>query len=170
VTGDASRVTDLLTGELMLERWLELLRKHQREYGFNRCLRALGVSNRRQQKKPQEEELKARVLQVVEEHPAYGCRRIKVELGACHGIKVNHKRLRGLLREWDLAFPWKVASPRGCGGFLRGQGQAQPVFWLGAGEGGPLPGRAESQGAGGTSRSGLCVHQLPLAVEASDRG
>jgi len=39
---------------------------------------------------------------VVEEHPAYGYRRIKVELEESYGTVVNHKRLRRLLRETGL--------------------------------------------------------------------
>ena len=52
--------------------------------------------------KREDEELKAKVLQVVEEHPAYGYRRIKVELAAAWAVRVNHKRLRRLPSEWDL--------------------------------------------------------------------
>lgn len=101
---------------------LALVRKHHGEYGLNRCLAALGVSkstwhrHRSQPKVSQkDEELKDRVLEVVEEHPAYGYRRIKVELEVRHGIRVNHKRLRRCLRDWDLALRRKVARPRPSG-------------------------------------------------------
>jgi len=104
-----------------LERKLELVEKHREEYGLNRCLRALSVSkstwhrHRRPKVSRKDEELKGKVLQVVEEHPAYGYRRIKVELEVRHGIKVNHKRLRRLLSEWDLALKRQVARPRPSG-------------------------------------------------------
>ncbi|RLG19953.1 hypothetical protein DRN74_06185 [Candidatus Micrarchaeota archaeon] len=55
------------------------------------------------------------MLQVVEEHPAYGYRRIKVELAAAWGVRVNHKRLRRLLSEWDLALRRQVARPQPSG-------------------------------------------------------
>jgi putative transposase len=105
-----------------LERKLALVEQHRQRYGLNRCLRALSVSKstwhrhqRRPKVSPQDEELKEKVLQVVEDHPAYGYRRIKVELEARHGIKVNHKRLRRLLLEWDLALKRQVARPRPSG-------------------------------------------------------
>lgn len=105
-----------------MERKLGLVEEHRKEYGLNRCLRALGVSKgtwHRHQKRPkvsyQDEELKAKVVQVVEEHPAYGYRRIKVELEVRHGIKVNHKRLRRCLREWDLALRREALRPRPSG-------------------------------------------------------
>jgi putative transposase len=104
-----------------LERKLELVRRHREEYGLNRCLAALGVSKstwhrHRQPKVSREDkELKAKVLKVVEEHPAYGYRRIKVELAERHGMVVNHKRLRRLLSEWDLALKRRVARPKPSG-------------------------------------------------------
>jgi len=105
-----------------LEEKLELVEKHRGEEGLSRCLVALSVSKstwHRHQRRPkvsrEDEELKGQILKVVEEHPAYGYRRIKVELEARHGIKVNHKRLRRLLSEWDLALRRKVARPRPSG-------------------------------------------------------
>lgn len=104
-----------------MERKLELARRHREEYGLNRCLAALGVSkstwHRHQRPKVsrKDEELKSKVLQVVEEHPAYGYRRIKVELAECYGTVVNHKRLRRCLREWDLALKRQVARPKPSG-------------------------------------------------------
>jgi len=71
-----------------------------------------------------------------EEHPAYGYRRIKVELEVRHAIRVNHKRLRRLLREWDLALKRQVARlrPSGVRRILKGgEREAQPGAGLGAG-------------------------------------
>ena len=105
-----------------MERKLSLVKEHRGKYGLNRCLRALGVSKstwhrhqRRAKVSQEDEELKAKVLQVVKEHPAYGYRRIKVELAARYGTVVNHKRLRRLLSEWDLALKRQVARPRPSG-------------------------------------------------------
>lgn len=49
---------------------------------------------------------------IVEEHPAYGYRRIKTELEESHGLVVNHKPLRRLLRQWDLALVRTVRRPK----------------------------------------------------------
>lgn len=105
-----------------MEERLELIRRRGKDHGLNRSLRALGVSKStwyRHKKRPKvsqkDEELKAKVLKVVEEHPAYGYRRIKAELAARWGLVVNHKRLRRCLREWDLALQRQVARPRPSG-------------------------------------------------------
>ena len=55
-----------------------MVKEHREKHGLNRCLAALGVSkstwHRHQRAKVsrKDEELKAKVFQVVEEHPAYG--------------------------------------------------------------------------------------------------
>jgi len=105
-----------------LERKLALVEQHHGEYGLNRCLATLGVSKgtwHRHRSRPKvsqkDEELKAKVLQVVEGHPFYGYRRIKVELEVRHGIRVNHKRLQRCLRSWDLALRRQVVRPRPSG-------------------------------------------------------
>lgn len=89
---------------------------------MNRCLHALGVGKgtwHRHQRRPAapeaDKDLKAEVLSVVRDHPAYGYRRIQAELGARTGVPVNHKRLRRLLSAWDLALPRKVARPKPSG-------------------------------------------------------
>jgi len=104
-----------------LERKLELVKKHREEYGLNRCLRALSVSksawhrHRRPKVSRKDVELKEKVLRMVEDHPAYGYRRIKVELEESYGTVVNHKRLRRLLLGWDLALKRQMARPRPSG-------------------------------------------------------
>jgi len=96
-----------------------LAEKSREEYGLNRCLRALGLSKgtwHRRQRRPaapeKDWELKAQVLSVVEDHPAYGYRRIGAELRERTGERVNHKRLRRLVNTWDLALSRKVARPK----------------------------------------------------------
>lgn len=42
------------------------------------------------------------IREIIAEHPAYGYRRILPELRERTGLRVNHKRLRRLLREHDL--------------------------------------------------------------------
>jgi putative transposase len=51
---------------------------------------------------------------VIEEHPAYGYRRLIPELEA-RGEVVGHKRLRRLLNAWDLSLMRTVARPRPSG-------------------------------------------------------
>jgi putative transposase len=104
-----------------VEAKVTLAEKHRGKHGLNRCLRALGLSKgtwHRRQRRPaapeKDRELKAHVLAVVEDHPAYGYRRIGVELRS-RGVPVNHKRLRRVLNMWDLALPRKVARPRPSG-------------------------------------------------------
>jgi len=76
-----------------------------------------------------DEELKTKVAKVVEEHPAYGYHKIKVELKESYGTVVNHKRLRRLLSEWDLALRRQVTQPqaqRGEEDSQGSQGEAEP--------------------------------------------
>lgn len=103
---------------------MELVREGREEFGLNACLRALGVAKgtwhyreerRRRGPDPEEEELKADVVGIIEDHPAYGRRRIKPELRARTGKVVNHKRLRRLLNEWDLALKREVSRPEPSG-------------------------------------------------------
>jgi len=72
----------------------------------------------------------------VEEHPAYGYRRIKVEFEESYGTVVKHKRLRRGLREWGLALKRQVvrprpSAPRGEEDSQGGKGEAQPNPGLG---------------------------------------
>ncbi|WP_423824907.1 IS3 family transposase [Salinibacter ruber] len=45
------------------------------------------------------------VREIIQEHPEYGYRRILPELEERTGQRVNHKRLRRLLSEHELALP-----------------------------------------------------------------
>ena len=98
-----------------------LVECHKIKYGLNRCLEALGLAKSSyywQQKKPtlaeKYEELRAEVVAVIAQHPAFGYRRIGAALRA-RGRVVNHKTLRRLLREWGLAMirRTKKSSPSG---------------------------------------------------------
>jgi putative transposase len=102
-----------------------LVERHREEFGLNRCLAALGVSKstwhyrqrrgaREAESVAEEARLKEQVIDVVEDHPAYGYRRLLPELHA-RGEQINHKRLRRLLNEWDLALYRTVARPRPSG-------------------------------------------------------
>jgi len=103
---------------------VQLIREHREELGLNACCRALGVSKgtwhyREERRKagpdPEEQRLKAEVEAIIADHPAYGYRRIRPELKARTGEVINHKRLRRLLREWDLALHREVSRPEPSG-------------------------------------------------------
>jgi len=69
----------------------DLVREHREEFGLNACLRAMDVSKgtwhyreerRRQGPDPEEEALRADVVDILHDHPGYGRRRIQRELRA----------------------------------------------------------------------------------------
>lgn len=89
---------------------MELVEKHRHTYGLNRCLEAVGLSkgtwHYRQHKglerRRKDEALKERIVKVIEENPGYGYRRIGRELAEQSGESVNHKRLRRVLKSYEL--------------------------------------------------------------------
>jgi len=107
-----------------LDERVDLVREHREEFGLNACLRAMGVSKgtwhyreerRRRGPDPEEEALRADVVDIIQDNPAYGRRRIKCELRARTGKVVNHKRLGRLLREWDLALKREISRTEPSG-------------------------------------------------------
>jgi putative transposase len=108
---------------LTLDEKLELIQEHQDGRSLNACLTALGVSkgtwhyrmrggSKQADREARDEALKPRVVKVVEAHPDYGYRRMKPDLEAEAGEAVNHKRLRRLLNQWDLALHRTVVWPK----------------------------------------------------------
>jgi putative transposase len=95
---------------LRVEEKVALVEEYRDTYGLNRCLKALGLSkgtwHYRQHTKPKrrmkEEALKERIVKVIEEHPGYGYRRIGRELAEQFEERVNHKRLRRVLKSYEL--------------------------------------------------------------------
>ena len=88
---------------------IELIKAHRGRYGLNACLRAVGLSKgtwhyRRHRKSQAERDagLKAEIVSVIESHPDYGHRRIQSELVDRTGSPINHKRLRRVLKRYDL--------------------------------------------------------------------
>jgi len=104
---------------------LELVDRHRDEHGLNRCLRAAGVSkgtwHRRMRRcgetkqQARDRRLKGPLVEVVHEHPTYGYRRVQPELLEAFDLLVNHKRLRRVLNQWDLALPRQVSKSRPSG-------------------------------------------------------
>lgn len=91
---------------------MELVEEHKDEHGLCRCLEAAGLPKStwyyrkgRTSMEERDRELKEQILEVVREHPGYGYRRILPEVNARRDRPVNHKRLRRVLRAYDLALP-----------------------------------------------------------------
>ena len=89
-----------------------LVAAHRDEYGLNVCLRALGLSKSvwygRQRgiwrsRKAADLRMKGKILSVIEDHPGYGYRRICPELSERLGMPVSHKRVRRVLRSYELS-------------------------------------------------------------------
>lgn len=108
---------------MTLDEKIELVAEHQETHGLNRCLRALGVSkgtwhyrmrggSKAAEKRAADEALRSPLVDVITDHPAYGYRRIKPELEERVGEVINHKRLRRLLNQWDLALRRTVSRPK----------------------------------------------------------
>jgi putative transposase len=89
---------------------MELVEEYRNTYSLNRCLKALSLSKgtwhyRRHkglERRTKEEVLKERIVKVIEEHPGYGYRRIERELAERHAQRINHKRLRRVLKSYEL--------------------------------------------------------------------
>lgn len=60
-------------------------------------------------KERENEKVRQEVLAIIEDHPAYGYRRLKAEL-AKKGVVVNHKRLLPLLKMWGLGLKRKIVK------------------------------------------------------------
>jgi len=87
--------------------------QHREDRGLNRCLQAIGLpkstyyyrQNRPDGLSEEDQRLMSEVREIIQEHPEYGYRRILPELEERTGQQVNHKRLRRLLSEHELALP-----------------------------------------------------------------
>lgn len=98
-----------------------LIGQFKNQYGLNRCCRVLDIlkssyhyhthsrSLTIQEKEKEEQKLKQKVLKVIEEHPAYGYRRLIPELKK-KGAVVNHKRLLPLLKSWGISLKRKIVK------------------------------------------------------------
>ena len=92
--------------------------QHKEERGLNRCLKAIGLpkstyyyrQNHTEGLSEENQKLMEHVREIIDEHPGYGYRRILPELEERTGQRVNHKRLRRLLSEQELALPRQVSK------------------------------------------------------------
>jgi putative transposase len=108
---------------LTVDEKVDLVREHRHEYGLNRCCEALALSkgtwHYRMQREEQEDEeeaaLKKEMHSAIVQHPGYGYRRLKPEMDLRMGRRVNHKRLRRLLRETNLGLLRQLPRHRPSG-------------------------------------------------------
>ena len=105
-----------------MESKVTFVAQHRAEYGLARCLAAMGIHKstwfaRQHAQSPEDRDvvvLKA-LKSVLREHPGYGWRRLQAELLEEHGIRVNHKRLKRILRERALGLTRHIATKRRSG-------------------------------------------------------
>lgn len=90
---------------------MELVEEHRDSYGLNQTLRALGLSKgtyyyRRHKgsvRQAKDAALKQRIVCVIKDNPSYGYRRISAELAVSDAERVNHKRIRRVLGDYELS-------------------------------------------------------------------
>lgn len=90
------------------------------QFGLNQVLKVLGLSkstwyywqNQKLDLEAKYQFLRKDLKKAVEDNPAYGYRKLQVELKQVYGHLVNHKSLKKLLRLWDLALPRLVVKPK----------------------------------------------------------
>jgi transposase InsO family protein len=80
-----------------------LLDVFKSSYYYHQHSRTLTIG----EKEKREEELKQKIIKIIEDNPAYGYRRIKPELKK-QGIIINHKKLLFFLRKWGLNIKRKI--------------------------------------------------------------
>ena len=89
---------------------MELVEEHRDSYGLNQTLRALGLSKgtyyyRRHKgsvRQAKDAVLKQRILSLIKDNPSYGYRRISAELAFSGAERINHKRIRRVLGDYEL--------------------------------------------------------------------
>jgi len=108
---------------LTVDEKVALVQEYRQDYGLNRCCEVLGLSkgtwHYRQQVQSaadaDEEALKELLRSTIIDHPGYGYRRLQVEVEARTGQRLNHKRLRRLLREANLGLVRQLPRHRPSG-------------------------------------------------------
>ncbi|MEX2400282.1 MAG: IS3 family transposase [Rhodothermales bacterium] len=94
---------------------MKLVKGHRDRHGLNRCLEAIGLAKstwydrlRRPDPGAKDRALLEVLLEVIEEYPEYGYRRLLPEVNERMEDTVNHKRLRRVLKEHELALKRSV--------------------------------------------------------------
>lgn len=100
---------------------VQLVDDHRDEHGLNSCLEALGLNKStyyyRKQEYPRsqadDERLRGVLVEIIDEHPSYGWRRLLPELEERTGETINHKRLKRLLDKFELSLSRNVRAHDG---------------------------------------------------------
>lgn len=99
---------------------MELIKTHSPGYGLNCSLKAMGIPKSSYYywlnppdtiRKKRNRELRKHLIEAITDHPDYGLRRLLPEVSERSGQIVNHKRLRPMLAEEDLAIKRSVTPP-----------------------------------------------------------
>lgn len=105
---------------MSVEEKVRLVKQHRQEHGLNTMLKILDLPKstwhyREKEKVSYEEKynyLEEPLMEIAQNHPGYGYRRIKPELEESFGHKVNHKVVQKLLRIWELAMVRNTKKPK----------------------------------------------------------
>lgn len=89
---------------------MDLVEEHRHTYGLNQSLQALRLSkgtyyyrrHTQRERQGRDAALKERIVSIVEENPSYGYRRICAEIADSEAGRVNHKRIRRVLGDYEL--------------------------------------------------------------------
>lgn len=92
-------------------------------YGVTKCLSLLGLAKssycamakERPSLRRKYHHLKPTIERIIQQFPAYGYRRIQVELEEKHQIIINHKLLKKLLRVWGLSLRRRIKPKQESG-------------------------------------------------------
>jgi len=88
---------------------IRLVQQHQGKHGLSRSLEAIGLApgtwyyrEKRRDPRERDHKLKQDVIAIIKDHPDYGYRRIVPELRERIGRPINHKRVRRVLKTYQL--------------------------------------------------------------------
>jgi transposase InsO family protein len=103
----------------MTEDKVKLVQEHKEEFGLNNCLSAIGLPkstwyywrDRKVSYEGKYGHLHQPLLDVLEDNPTYGYRRIKSDLEE-RGYEVGEHVVRKLLKRWDLSLRRSVTKPK----------------------------------------------------------
>ena len=93
-----------------MEEKIDLVEEHRGTYGLNQSLQALRLSkgtyyyrrHTQRERQGRDVALKERIVSIIKENPSYGYRRICAELAESSTGRVNHKRIRRVLTDYEL--------------------------------------------------------------------
>lgn len=105
-----------------MEQRIDIVRELRGEHGLNFCLEAFSVPRttffRRERqlgRKSKDDAVINAIREIIVAHPGYGWRRLQTELFDAYDLRVNHKRLKRLMRAHALGLPRHVVQKRRTG-------------------------------------------------------